>query len=387
MAVLQGQGGYKGTAVDLSNVQVFIPEIWSGEVRRFRDQKFAALMATKRIPFNGKKGDILHIPNISRAAVFDKVPQTPVQLQARTDNEFTFTITKYKESSFMIEDIVNIQSAYGLRSYYTKEAGYALGRDMDNFALAHRAVINAFPSQRIYSYSPDSGVTNLLGDGTSNAHLAGTPAPLTYAALLLAKQKLDEADVPEDGRYVLVSPAQYIDLLSINQFISIDYANTKPVVTGSVGKILDMDVIMTTQIGVNSLTGFVNGQGALPQPTPGVLGSPYLPDQFTLANTVNTGLANDLSLTSNWYGLPVRSGTGATAADGGQTLGLFGGVNQWATALVCQADWFAIGVQQEVKTESSRETMYLADAFVASTVYGGKAWRPDAAVVIHTSGI
>ncbi|AGY46500.1 capsid protein [Cyanophage PP] len=381
MATIQGTGGYKGSAVDLSNVQVFIPEVWSSEVRMFRDQKFAALEATKKIPFEGKKGDLIHIPNISRAAVYDKQPQTPVNLQARTDSEFTFTVTKYKESSFMIEDIVNTQASYTLRQYYTKEAGYALARDMDNFALAHRAVINAFPSQRIYSYD------TTLGDGTVNAHLTGTPAPLTYAALLLAKQKLDEADVPQEGRIVMVSPAQYIDLLSINQFISVDFSQVKPVASGVVGTILGMEVIVTTQIGINSLTGYVNGQGAPTQPTPGVLGSPYLPDQAGTANVVNTGSASDLAVSLSYFGLPVFSGAGATAADGGQTLGSFGGANRWATAVVCHPDWLAVGVQQNVKSESSRETMYLADAFVTSCVYGAKVFRPDHAVVIHTSGI
>lgn len=386
MGTLQGTGGYKGSAVDLSNVQVYIPEIWANEVRMFRDANFIASQGVKRIPFEGRKGDTLHIPNVSRAAIYDKMPQTPVNLQSRTDTEYLFTITKYKESSFMLEDIVNIQSQYGLRQYYTKEAGYAMARDMDNFVLGHRAVINSFPSQRILSYN--DGVSNLLGDGTLNAHYTGTPAPLTYAALLLAKQKLDEADVPQSGRMVLVSPAQYIDLLSINQFISIDFANTKPVTTGLIGSILGMEVVMTTQIGVNSLTGYVNGQGAALQPTPGVLGSPYLPDQFiATANAPSTGGAADLAFSPNWLGLPVRSGAGATAADAGQTLGLFGGVNQWATALVVQEDWLALGVQQSIKTESSRETMYLADAFVSSTIYGGRSFRSDAAVVISTSGI
>jgi hypothetical protein len=83
----------------------------------------------------------------------------------------------------------------------------------------------------------------------------------------------------------------------------------------------------------------------------------------------------------------VFSGAGATAADAGQTLGLFGGVNQWATAIACNPEWIACGVQQSVKSESSREALYLADAFVTSQVYGSKVWRPDNAVVIHTSGI
>lgn len=380
--------GYNGTALDLASVQTFIPEVWAGEVKRYRDQRFMMSNGVKKIPFEGKKGDTIHIPNISRAATYDKLPQTPVTLQARNDGEFVFNITRYRESSFMVEDIVNIQSQYNLRSEYTREAGYAMARDMDNFILGHRAVINSYDSQRLVSYN--NGTSDLVGDGTLNAHWTGTPAPLTYASILLAKQKLDEADVPSEGRVLYVSPAQYIDLLSINFFISVDFnGGGSPVSSGKVGSILDFTVEMSTQLGVNSLLGYRNGRDGILQPTPGVLGSPYLPDQHGVVNGRTTTAAADLDAQTNagFLGLPVFSGAGATAADAGQTLGLFGGVNQWATAIACNPEWIACGVQQSVKSESSREALYLADAFVTSQVYGSKVWRPDNAVVIHTSGI
>lgn len=379
--------GYSGTALDLASVQTFIPEIWASEIRRYRDQKLMMVNGVKRLPFEGKKGDLIHIPNISRAAVYDKLPQTPVTLQARTDGEYTFQITRYRESSFMIEDIVNIQSQYALRQEYTREAGYALARDLDNWVLAHRAVINSYDSQRIVSYN--NGTSDLIGDGTANAHWTGTPAGLTYASILAAKQKLDEADVPTEGRKLFISPAQYIDLLSINVFISADFISGSPVTTGTVGTILDFTVECSTQLGVNSLLGYRNGRDGILLPTPGVIGSPYLPDQHGTTSAKTTTSVADLDAHTNasYFGLPVFSGTGATAADAGQTLGLFGGVNQWATAIACHPDWLAMGVQQSVKTESSRETLYLADAFVSSQLYGAKVWRPDTAVVIHTSGI
>ena len=380
--------GFNGTALDLASVQSFVPEIWGGEIRRYRDQRFMMKDGIKMIPFEGKKGDVLHVPNVSRAAVYDKLPQTPVTLQARNDGEYTFGITRYRESSYMIEDIVNIQSQWNLRQEYTREAGYALARDMDNWILGHRAVINSYDSQRLVSYN--AGAADLVGDGTINAHWSGTPAPLTYAMILLAKQKLDEADIPSEGRKLYISPAQYIDLLSINVFISADFnGGGAPVTNGVVGRILDFTVECSTQIGVNSNLGYRNGRDGVLQPTPGVLGSPYMPDQHGSVNARTTTNVADLDAQTNssYFGLPVFSGAGATAADAGQTLGLFGGVNQWATAIACNPEWIAAGVQQSVKSESSRETLYLADAFVSSHVYGSKVWRPDNAVVLHTSGI
>lgn len=380
MSQLQN-GGFQGSAIDLSNAQVFIPEIWSTEVRKYRDTKFYLKQAATVIPFEGRKGDTIRMPIISRMAVYDKLPQTPVNLQARTESDFTFAVTKYKESSFMIEDIVNIQSQYALRTHYTREAGYALTRDLDNFLLAHRAVANSFSSQRIYSYG-----AGLLGDGSIDAHLSSTPNQITLAAILLAKRKLDEADVPQEGRIMIVSPAQYAQLLTINQFVSKDFQNGSPITDGIVGSIFNITVMMTTQIGFNSNTGYRNGQDSPLQPTPGVVGSPYLPDQHGTVNGDTVGSASDISISGGWRGLPVFSGASATAADGGQSVGSNSGTS-WHTALVTHPSWLGYGIQQSPKVESSRETMFLADAVVSSHLYGAKVLRNDAAVVIHTSGV
>ncbi len=381
MSQLQGQGGFTGSAVDLANAQVFVPEVWGTEVRKFRDAAFYMKSAATALPFLGKKGDVLHIPNIQRFAVYDKLPQTPVNLQARTESEFTVTITKYREASYMIEDIVNIQSQYALRQYYTKEAGYALSRDFDNFLLGHRAVVNSYPTQRIISYG-----AGLLGDGTLDAHYNGTPAPLSLAAILLGKRKLDEADVPQEGRMLVVSPAQYAQLLTIQQFVSRDFQNGMPITDGIVGSLFNIPVMMTSQIGFNSDAGYRNGSDGVLQPTPGVLGSPYMPDQHGSANAVTVGSASDLSIAGGYFGLPTRSSTGATAADGGQTLGINAGTS-WHSALLCHPQWLYMGYQKEPSVESSREVMYQADAFVSTQIYGAKVARPDAAVVIHTSGV
>lgn len=329
-----------------------------------------------------------HIPNIARLTVTDKLPQTPVLFQARNESEFVMTVTKYKESSLLIEDIAQIQSIVNLRQEYTREMGYALSRDLDNFVLGHRAVINAYPSQRVFLTT--SGGTNItLGDGTADAHLTQTPIGLNYEALLFAKQRLDEADVPQEDRVLICSPAQYVDLLAEIEISSRDYVPQEVVPTGYMGKVLGFSVISTSQIGFNSLTGFFNGTGATGQPTPGVLGSPYYPDQITNLNTTNTtaGAASDLAQTNglNARALPIRAGASATAADGGQTLGATTG-NVWQTALFCHKDWLACGIQQSAKTEVSRETLYLADAVVSSHLYGCKVFRPDHAVVVHTAG-
>lgn len=93
-------GSYVGAATGRPQVDVFIPELWSSEILRFRDANFVVSQFLKKIPMVGKKGDLVHIPEISRLAVNNKVYNTPVTLQTRTEGEYTIIIDQYKEVSF-----------------------------------------------------------------------------------------------------------------------------------------------------------------------------------------------------------------------------------------------------------------------------------------------
>lgn len=336
-------GGYSGSAVGITNADVFIPELWADEIKRERDTSFVMKSAVSMYPMTGKKGDVVHFPEISRLAVNNKVYNQPVTLQSRTESEYSVTVDIYKEASFMIEDIVNVQSKYNLRSEYTREAGYALARDCDNFLLGLRANIQGYNSQSNVIYNTD--------DGTSG----GDAAALNRATILAAKQLLDEADVPMNGRFIVVSPGQHVDLLTIEQFVSIDYVNNKPTVTGQVGSLYGIPVYVSSNLAQNSSTGYVNGAGGIAAPTPGLTGSPYYPTQSP----------SDAAATT------------LTEADGSS--------NNFTTAFMGHKDWAKLLMQVNPKVESSRETLFLADAVVSSQVYGAKVYRPDHAVLMYTA--
>lgn len=338
-------GGYEGSAVGITNADVFIPEIWSSEIKRERDANFIIKSGVSILPMVGKKGDVVHIPEISRLAVNDKVHNTPVTLQARTESEFTITIDKYKEASFMIEDVVGVQAAYNLRSEYTREAGYALARDIDNFVLGLRA--------NIQGYNSESNVVYVSSDSTES----GTPAAINRAGILAAKQILDEAFVPMSDRVLFVSPGQAIDLLTIDAFISSDYVSGRPTMTGQVGTLYGIPVVVSNNIVTNSPTGYTNGAGGVASPTPGVLNSVYYPTQ---------------------------SPSNATASDL-PANGVASETDDWVTAIMVHKSWAKLAMQLNPRTEASRENLFQADAVVATQIYGAKVYRPDHAVLIHTA--
>ena len=337
-------GGYTGSNVGKNNVDVFIPEIWSGEVKRELDSNFLMKQCARINPVQfAKKGDTVHIPEVYRLAVNDKTYNTPVTLQNQTNGEFTMTIDKYKEVSFMIEDVATlfVPGQYNIRGEYTREAGYALARDIDNFLLGYRSAIQNFSNQVIYNTS----------DGTAT----GTYLGLNEASILTAMQILDERNVPREGRKLIVSPGQYTDLLTIERFSSTDYVNGAVVPSGMLGQIYGIPVMMSTQIVTNSLTGYTNGNNGTPSPTPGVTGSLYLPTQNTVASLPYVG-----------------DGTVA------------GGTSGVVTAMLCHPNWLYASMVQEPKVETSREVLFQADAVVTTQLYGAKVFREDHAVLIHT---
>lgn len=334
-------GTFTGDGYTKTRGNVLVPELWADEIRRERDQALNILPYLKAYAFEGKKADQLNIPVMHRVGVNTKTAETPVAFQARSFTEFVMNITQYKESSHLIEDILEIQSKYSVRNELTREVGYALARDMNNFALGLRAAINGVASQRVYS----------TADGTASGSAAGS---LNQAAILTAKEILDLNDVPMEGRVLLVGWQQYNALLTIDEFINMDYQAAAPVSTGVVGRLYNIPVVATSLIGINSDTGFVNGTGATPGPSPGVASSIYLPDQEDGAVTP----------------LPLTIGNNTAPA---------------ISAIMCHPDWAIAAVQKSPSIEQGREIPLLSDFMVASQLYGMKTYRQDHAVVIHTA--
>ena len=102
---------------------VFRPEIWSPEVLRATENALVMANLVKRFDsLVTGKGDVINIPNLSNLTASDKSASTQVTLQAPTETNTTISINKHKESSFLIEDILKVQSNYELMGEYTSKA-------------------------------------------------------------------------------------------------------------------------------------------------------------------------------------------------------------------------------------------------------------------------
>lgn len=226
--------GLGSNQMTLTTGDKFIPEMWMDEVRAFLRASLVLANHVKFIEMQGKKGDVIHIPDLSELTVATKSANTQVTLQSPTETEFTLTINQHKEASFVIEDILDIQSKYDLRSEYTKSAGYAMAKFVDKCLATLAATLT----------------TKVIGsDGTSvMASTNGTD--LTEAGLRAIIERLDTANVPEEGRCLYIHPAQKNVLLGISRFTEYQMAGPggMPIRSGQFGEIFGLPVYVSTQV-------------------------------------------------------------------------------------------------------------------------------------------
>jgi len=209
---------------------VFIPEIWINEVRAALETALVMTSKFKHINFEGMKGDTAHIPDISDLAANDMQASGAVTPQAITEGEFLLQVQQWKESSFLISDLIKVQGQYDLRTEYTKKAGFAIAKAIETYLATKLG---------------DTSFAEFDGDGTA---ATANGAAITIAGILKAFETLDNNNVPETGRNIFVAPSSRNVMLQIPQFVSIDYVDTKPTVTKKIGELFGVPVLTSNLV-------------------------------------------------------------------------------------------------------------------------------------------
>jgi N4-gp56 family major capsid protein len=198
--------------VTITSAATFIPEIWSDEIVAAYKKNLVAANLFKKMSFVGKKGDTVHIPSPTRGTAAIKAANSQVTLQAAVEGDVAVSIDKHYEYSRLIEDIVEAQALSSLRRFYTDDAGYALARQVDTSLI-----------QLGRTFNGGSGVTYggayIGGDGTT-AYTSGSSnaSALTSAGIRRTVQRLDDADVPMEGRFFLIPPSARNTLMGISEY-------------------------------------------------------------------------------------------------------------------------------------------------------------------------
>jgi N4-gp56 family major capsid protein len=198
--------------VTITTAATFIPEVWSDEIVAAYKKNLVAANLFKKMSFAGKKGDVVHIPSPTRGSASLKAANTQVSLIAATETEVTVTIDKHYEYSRLIEDIVEAQALSSLRRFYTDDAGYALAKQVDTSLVQLGRTFNGGTAATYTGAYIGSDGTTAYTSGSSNA------AALTDAAIRRTIQRLDDNDVPMDGRFFMIPPSARNTLMGLARY-------------------------------------------------------------------------------------------------------------------------------------------------------------------------
>ena len=251
-----------GGAVDNTSAAKFIPEIWSDEVIAAYKSNLVMANLIKKMSMTGKKGDTIHVPKPTRGSAHAKVAETAVTIQNSVESEVLININKHFEFSRLIEDITEVQALASLRQFYTGDAGYGLAKQVDNdlFELAKSfgdGDGSSYVNSGSFQINTTSGALEAYdADGTADI---GAFSDAAFRALI---QKMDDADVPMDGRSFVVPPSLRNAIMGIDRYTSTDFVNGKGVETGKIGNLYGVDVYVSTNVPVIDTTGGASIRGA-----------------------------------------------------------------------------------------------------------------------------
>lgn len=201
----------------------FIPEIWSARLLESlkKDLVFGGPNVINH-DYEGEianVGDTVHILSVGRPTVNDYVANsTVIAPEELTDADQTLIINRSKYFAFKIDDVDARQAKPGIMNQAMDESSYAL-----------RDVADQWIAGMYTGVAP----ANILTPITT---LVSAPTD-AYVALVNLDTRLDQANVPKNGRFAVVPPAFYGALQLDPRFTSyLNSGTTDTLLNGVVGK-------------------------------------------------------------------------------------------------------------------------------------------------------
>ncbi len=246
-ATYPGTGGFTAK----TEADTFIPEIWSDEIIAAYQKNLKMVPLVRKLAMTGKKGDKLHIPKPVRGDANAKAADTAVTIIANTESELQIDINRHFEYSRLIEDIVEVQALASLRQFYTEDAGYALSVQVDNdlhlagtgFGDGGAIVFSPAPTdyQHTGCFFNNNGTTTQYTDDT----IVPTQDVFTDAFFRDMIQKLDDNNVPMDGRSLVIPPSVRNTIMGIDRYVSSDFVTGQVVNSGLIGNLYGVDIYVS----------------------------------------------------------------------------------------------------------------------------------------------
>ena len=208
MAVGVNSGYYVSGATTNSYTGNFIPEIWSGKLQ-VKFYKSTVLGEITNNDWEGEikdQGDKVNIRTIPTITISDYTKGMSLAAQVPVSTPITLTIDYGKYFNVVVDDVDATQADVKLMDMFTNDAAQQMKIGIDSLVLTQLATGGA--STTPLAAAANQG--NSAGASSGNLALGVTATPVTLTksnvldTILNMGQALDEQNVPEDGRWLVI---------------------------------------------------------------------------------------------------------------------------------------------------------------------------------------
>lgn len=181
-------------------------------------------------------------------------------------NQKVITIDDVLLASTFLASIDDVKNHYDIRSVYSSELGRALSKRFDQ-AVAKVFIAAARSSTNLTSPAKTGGVldisTNTLGAfADANPDTSDPTGAELVAALFTAAAALDNNDVPSDGRFCVLPPAEYYKLITGGDGSLVvstsasnkDVGGSGSLASGTIPQVAGIDIYKSTNIPSTDMT-------------------------------------------------------------------------------------------------------------------------------------
>lgn len=187
-------------------------DIWSTKLKEIF---LADLFAMKYVDMitDFPDGNVLHIPSIGQAEIFNYEEGEAIRYTAPDTGDFTFRITDYVASATYITNKMKQDSFYTDRlvAQFVPKQARAIAEAMETGALS---VGNA--AQTASNLNAINGASHrFVGSGTSSTL---SPSDFAYANF-----SLDKANVPRPGRVAIVDPSVEFTMNTLTNLVNVSF--------------------------------------------------------------------------------------------------------------------------------------------------------------------
>jgi len=205
----------------------FLPSVYSKKVLNFF-RKASVVEAITNTDYAGEisaYGDSVKIIKEPVISVYDYTRGSDTTQTKLTDQELTLVVDSAKAFKFIVDDIERDMSHVNFKEVATSSAAYAL-RDSFDAAVIESMFSGVSSSSPDHVLGADSATKLGAGvyDGAGSIDLGVSAETDPLDVLARMARLLDDANVPEEGRWFVASPEFYEQLSqSSSKLLSVDY--------------------------------------------------------------------------------------------------------------------------------------------------------------------